>query len=151
MTFDNINIRPELRSRINELGYTKATPIQEKAIPLILEGKDVLGGAQTGTGKTAAFVLPLLDKLSRNRSFFLDPRALIMAPTRELAAQVEESVRSYGQNLNLRSTVIYGGVGINPQIERIEGGLDIIVGTPGRLLDLLNRKCLDLSRIEVLV
>ncbi|MBP6780686.1 MAG: DEAD/DEAH box helicase, partial [Ottowia sp.] len=133
-------------------GYTAPTPIQAQAIPLVLEGHDLLAGAQTGTGKTAGFTLPMLHKLSTTPA--RQPgaiRALVLTPTRELAAQVEESVRTYGQYLDLKSTVIFGGVGMNPQVDRIRRGVDILVATPGRLLDLEGQDHIDLSNIEILV
>jgi ATP-dependent RNA helicase RhlE len=138
---------------VAERGYTRPTPVQAQAIPLILEGRDVLAGAQTGTGKTAGFTLPLLQRLAAKPG--AGPprpvRALILTPTRELAAQVEESVRTYGRHLRLRSTLVYGGVGLNPQIEALRRGVDILVATPGRLLDHLRQRTVDLSRVETLV
>jgi ATP-dependent RNA helicase RhlE len=141
---------------VHEQGYTAPTPIQAQAIPLILQGHDLLGGAQTGTGKTAAFVLPMLHKLQSqtaptNRWGRAAPRALVLTPTRELAAQVEESVRVYGKNLRLASAAIFGGVGLNPQISRIRDGVDILVATPGRLLDLMQQGEVDLRQIQILV
>jgi ATP-dependent RNA helicase RhlE len=141
---------------VRELGYDTPTPIQAQAIPAVLAGQDLLAGAQTGTGKTAAFTLPMLHKLSlsepgKNRFGGKAIRALVLTPTRELAAQVEESVRDYGKYLQLDSTVIFGGVGMNPQISKIKRGVDILVATPGRLLDLQGQGFLDLSSIEILV
>jgi len=152
MSFENLGLRPEILTGVKFQGYVEPTPIQEQAIPVILQGRDILAGAQTGTGKTAAFTLPLLHLLSTgDHPGGHLPRALILTPTRELAAQVAESVKTYGQGLHMRSAVIFGGVGINPQIERLRKGLDIVIGTPGRLLDLAGQKILDLSHIEVLI
>jgi len=161
--FAALGLRDELVRAVLAHGYSTPTPIQKQAIPAVLQGGDLLGGAQTGTGKTAGFVLPMLQRLmtstapatktaaqpgSRARRL---PRALILAPTRELAAQVEESVRVYGKFLPLTSTCIFGGVGINPQIDAIRRGVDIIVATPGRLLDIYGQKSVDFSAIEILV
>ena len=156
MTFDELNLAPAILKAVREQGYDTPTPIQAQAIPAVLEGRDLLGGAQTGTGKTAAFTLPMLHKLSKGQGktnkFGKDGiAALVLTPTRELAAQVEESVRNYGKYLPLTSTVIFGGVGMNPQIERIKAGVDILVATPGRLLDLQQQGHLDLSTVEILV
>ncbi|MBY4595794.1 DEAD/DEAH box helicase [Ottowia caeni] len=152
MNFDDLNLAENLLKAVHEQGYTQPTPIQAQAIPAVLDGHDLLAGAQTGTGKTAAFTLPLLDKLSRTPAATPGAiRALVLAPTRELAAQVEESVRTYGKYLDLNSTVIFGGVGMNPQIQRIKRGVDILVATPGRLLDLQGQGYIDLSHVEVLV
>ena len=152
MNFDDLKLAENLLKAVHEQGYTQPTPIQAQAIPAVLDGHDLLAGAQTGTGKTAAFTLPVLDKLSRTPA--AQPgaiRALVLAPTRELAAQVEESVRIYGKYLDLTSTVIFGGVGMNPQIQRIKRGVDILVATPGRLLDLQGQGFVDLSHVEILV
>lgn len=154
--FAALGLRDELVRAVLAHGYSTPTPIQKQAIPAVLQGGDLLGGAQTGTGKTAGFVLPMLQRLmnstapasQRGRRL---PRALILAPTRELAAQVEESVRVYGKFLPLTSTCIFGGVGINPQIDAIRRGVDIIVATPGRLLDIYGQKSVDFSAIEILV
>jgi len=156
MTFDELNLAPAILKAVREQGYEIPTPIQAQAIPAVLEGRDLLAGAQTGTGKTAAFTLPLLHKLSKGEGkinkFGKDGiAALVLTPTRELAAQVEESVRTYGKYLPLTSAVIFGGVGMNPQIDRIRRGVDILVATPGRLLDLQQQGHLDLSTVEVLV
>lgn len=156
MTFDELKLAPAILKAVREQGYETPTPIQAQAIPVVLEGHDLLGGAQTGTGKTAAFTLPLLHKLSTGRSktnkFGKDGiAALVLTPTRELAAQVEESIRVYGKYLPLTSTVIFGGVGMNPQIERMKKGVDILVATPGRLLDLQQQGFMDLSTVEILV
>lgn len=151
MSFENLGLLAELLRAVGTQGYTQPTPIQVKAIPVILDGRDVLAGAQTGTGKTAAFTLPLLQLLNRNKRQGPQPRALVLTPTRELAAQVGESVTVYGKHLSLRSTVIFGGVGINPQKDQLRRGVDILVATPGRLLDHVGQGTLDLSRIEILV
>jgi len=153
MSFTTLGLSAELLRAVTDQGYTEPTPVQRQAIPVILEGRDILAGAQTGTGKTAGFTLPLLQRLnatpradSRRRV-----RALILTPTRELAAQVEDSVRTYGRHLTLSSAVIFGGVNINPQIDRLRRGVDILVATPGRLLDHVGQKTLDLSGVEILV
>ena len=156
MTFDELNLAPEILRAVHEAGYEIPTPIQAQAIPAVLAGQDLLAGAQTGTGKTAAFTLPLLHRLSltappKNKFGGKGIRALVLTPTRELAAQVEESVREYGKYLSINSTVVFGGVGMNPQISRIKSGVDVLVATPGRLLDLQQQGFLDLSTIEVLV
>ena len=156
MTFDELNLAPAILQAVTEQGYSTPTPIQAQAIPAVLAGHDLLAGAQTGTGKTAAFTLPLLQRLSegeapRNRHGNKAVRALVLTPTRELAAQVEESVRTYGKYLKLNSTVIFGGVGMNPQIDRIRSGVDILVATPGRLLDLQQQGHCDLSTVQVLI
>ena len=151
MLFEKLGLRPEILSGVKRQGYVEPTPIQEHAIPVILAGRDILAGAQTGTGKTAAFTLPLLDLLSRSDHNIHRPRALVLTPTRELAAQVGESIKTYGHGLHIRSTIIFGGVGINPQINALRKGVDIVIGTPGRLLDLMGQKVLDLSRIEFLI
>jgi len=151
MSFEQLGLQAELLRAISAKGYTRPTPIQKNAIPTILEGHDVLAGAQTGTGKTAAFTLPLLQLLNRRKRTGPQPRALVLTPTRELAAQVGESVTTYGKHLSLRSTVIFGGVGINPQKDRLRRGVDILVATPGRLLDHAGQGTVDLSHIEILV
>lgn len=153
MSFSNLGLCKELLRAIKEEGYTTPTPIQAKAIPVILSKKDVLAAAQTGTGKTAGFTLPLLELLNKN---YLKDRksavkALILTPTRELATQVGESVEVYGKYLPFKSAVIFGGVGINPQKAILKKGVDIITATPGRLLDLVSQDCLDLSKVEFLV
>ncbi len=153
MSFDTLGLSAELLRAIREQGYNEPTPIQRKAIPLILSGRDVMAGAQTGTGKTAGFTLPLLQRLSDNPlpQGSRPVRALVLTPTRELAAQVGESVATYGRHLPFRSAVIFGGVKINPQINQLRRGVDILVATPGRLLDHVSQKTLDLSQIEILV
>jgi ATP-dependent RNA helicase RhlE len=151
MSFNHLGLKAELMRAVSDQRYAEPTPIQSEAIPAILAGRDILAGAQTGTGKTAAFVLPMLQKLSQNPGRNHDPRALIVTPTRELAAQVHDMVRTYGKHLKLRSAVVFGGVGINPQIGRLRRGVDILVATPGRLLDHVGQKTVDLSRVEILV
>jgi len=151
MTFETLGLAPEILRAIEARGYDRPTPVQEEAIPLILAGRDLLAGAQTGTGKTAAFILPLLQRLSRAPASKPGPRALILTPTRELAAQVGESAIAYGAHLPLRHAVVFGGVKINPQIERLRRGVDILVATPGRLLDHLSQGTVDLSGVETLV
>jgi len=153
MSFDTLGLSADLLRAVSEQGYSEPTPVQREAIPVILEGKDVLAGAQTGTGKTAGFTLPLLQRLSdaatgKGRR---PVRALVLTPTRELAAQVAGSVDTYGKHLPLSSCVIFGGVKINPQIARLRAGIDIVVATPGRLLDHVSQKTLDLSSVEILV
>jgi ATP-dependent RNA helicase RhlE len=152
MRFEEFGLLPELLIGIENRGYSEPTPIQTEAIPVIMQGRDILAGAQTGTGKTAAFTLPLLHLLSTNKVTNTHrPRALVLTPTRELAAQVGASIATYGAALAIKSIVIFGGVGITPQIEQLQQGVDIVVGTPGRLLDLIDREELDLSQLEVLI
>ena len=155
MKFEQLGLSAELLRAVNDQGYTTATPVQEKSIPVIIEGHDVLAGAQTGTGKTAGFTLPMLHLMQQThperKSHNRPVRALVLTPTRELAAQVAESVSTYGKYLPLRSTVVFGGVGINPQIQKLNRGVDILVATPGRLLDLANQRKVDLSRVEFFV
>ncbi len=151
MSFENLGLLAELLRAIGTQGYTRPTPIQAKAIPLILQGHDVLAGAQTGTGKTAAFTLPLLQRLNQHAKRYPHPRALVLTPTRELASQVAASVKTYGKYLSLRSTVVFGGVGINPQKHSLRRGVAIQIATPGRLLDLIGQGSLKLSHIEALV
>ena len=154
MSFDSLGLRAELLRAVSEKGYSVPTPIQRQAIPVVLEGRDLMGGAQTGTGKTAGFTLPLLqrlmatDKPGKGRRPI---RALVLTPTRELAAQVAESVRTYGKHLPLKSTVVFGGVSINPQKMKLIKGTDILVATPGRLLDHVGQRSVDLSRVDILV
>jgi len=153
MSFNSLGLSAEILRAISEAGYIETTPIQRKAIPIILEGRDVMAGAQTGTGKTAAFALPLLQRLSKksqsgHKRFI---RALILTPTRELAAQVHESVRGYGRHLHLKSTVVFGGVNICHQIKKLRQGVDILIATPGRLLDHMRQKTLNLSKVEIFV
>ncbi|PRH04488.1 DEAD/DEAH box helicase [Burkholderia multivorans] len=155
MSFESLGLAEPLVKAVNELGYTSPTPIQQQAIPAVLGGGDLLAGAQTGTGKTAGFTLPILQRLhtfyTEHRSAKRAVRALILTPTRELAAQVEESVRAYSKYLKLRSTVMFGGVSINPQIDALKRGVDIVVATPGRLLDHMQQKTIDLSDLDILV
>ena len=156
MAFTDLGLIPPLLKAVQEQGYTEPTPIQQKAIPAVLEKKDVMGCAQTGTGKTAGFTLPLLQILAPHASTSTSParhpvRALVLTPTRELAAQVEESVRTYGKYLPLRITVIYGGVDMKPQTKALQGGVEIVVATPGRLLDHLKMKSINLSQVQILV
>lgn len=153
MSFDTLGLRAELLRAVRDAGYDVPTPVQAKAIPAILTGQDLMAGAQTGTGKTAGFALPLLQRLSDNvpAGKYRPVRALVLAPTRELAAQVGDSVKRYGQHLPLRSTVVFGGVNINPQIDKLRRGVDILVATPGRLLDHCQQGNVDLSRVEILV
>jgi ATP-dependent RNA helicase RhlE len=156
MNFEELNLAAAILKAVREQGYETPTAIQAQAIPLILDGRDLLGGAQTGTGKTAAFTLPMLHRLSMSRSAQnkfggTGIRALVLTPTRELAAQVEESVRTYGKYLQLSSTVVFGGVGMNPQISKLKKGVDILVATPGRLLDLMQQGMADLGQVQMLV
>jgi len=151
MLFNQLGLSAELLRAVDESGYTEATPIQQQAIPHILEGHDILAGAQTGTGKTAGFTLPLLQRLQFSEVNRRRVRALVLTPTRELAAQVGDSVRNYGRYLPFRTAVIYGGVSINTQISRLRKGVDVVVATPGRLLDHMQQGTIDLSAIEVLV
>ena len=152
MSFASLGLSAELVRAVTERGYTEPTPIQAQAIPVVLKGGDLMGGAQTGTGKTAGFTLPLLQRLMVNNVAGKSPiRALVLTPTRELAAQVEESVREYGKYLPLKSMMMFGGVNINPQIKQLHGRVDILVATPGRLLDHLQQKTVDLSHVEILV
>lgn len=153
MSFKNLGLQKELIRAIEEEGYAEATPIQIQAIPLILNGGDLLAGAQTGTGKTAGFTLPLLQLLMLNRKHQHSQivRGLILTPTRELAAQVGESVKTYGKYLPLKTQIIFGGVNINAQIKKLQNGADILVATPGRLLDLVSQNVINLSHVEILV
>ena len=155
MSFDTLGLAPEFLRAVADQGYTEPTPVQAEAIPLVLAGRDLMANAQTGTGKTAAFVLPLLQRLGPPN---IDPRsgrrpirALVLAPTRELALQVEESVRIYGRHWGVRSAAIYGGVGFAPQANALRRGVDLVVATPGRLLDHLGQRTIDLSTVEILV
>ena len=153
MSFESLGLAPGLVRALAEMGYTTPTPIQDQAIPFALAGRDMLAGAQTGTGKTAAFSLPMLHRLGQGepRRGARAPRALVLTPTRELALQVHESVRDYGKHLRLQSHAIYGGAGMNPQLDALRRGLDILVATPGRLIDHMERRSVDLSKIEILV
>lgn len=152
MKFTDLGLAPSLLKAIEEKGYTQPSPIQEKAIPQVLKGKDVLASAQTGTGKTAGFTLPLLDILSKKqKSGHRKVRALVLTPTRELAAQIYENVKEYSTHIDIRSSVIFGGVNQNPQIATLRKGVDVLIATPGRLLDLHNQKVLSLQHVEILV
>ena len=164
MSFDQLGLSPELLRAVADQGYTEPTPVQREAIPLVLAGRDLLAGAQTGTGKTAAFVLPILQRLTDSRPVVHGPtsrhrrdatrppiRVLVLTPTRELALQVEESVRTYGSHRRVRSAAIYGGVGFDPQVRALRAGPAIVVATPGRLLDHATQRTIDLSQVEVLV
>ena len=156
MQFSDLGLAAELLRAVEEQGYSQPTPIQEQAIPPILLGQDVMAGAQTGTGKTAAFTLPLLQRLLPQASNSVSParhpvRALVLAPTRELAAQVWESVRTYAQHTMLRSACVYGGVSIDPQMKELRAGVEVLVATPGRLLDLVQQRSANLSMVQILV
>ncbi|SOD40392.1 DEAD/DEAH box helicase [Nitrosovibrio sp. Nv4] len=156
ISFAQLNLSPEILRAIADQGYTEPTPIQTQAIPLILEGKDIMGGAQTGTGKTAGFTLPMLSRLQPGANTSASPakhptRALILAPTRELAVQVYESVKTYGKYLSLRCAVVYGGMDMAPQTRDLRAGVEILVATPGRLLDHIQQKTVNLSKIEILI
>jgi len=155
-SFDELGLRPEILRAVTEAGYTLPTPIQAQAIPEILAGHDIMGGAQTGTGKTAGFGLPILHKLSVHANASPSParhpvRALILAPTRELAIQVEEQIKEYGKYTNVRSTCVFGGVDIRQQLAIVRGGVEILVATPGRLLDHVEQKSVNLGQVEILV
>lgn len=153
LLFSELKLSQEILKAVKDEGYETPTPVQAKAIAVILEGRDILAGAQTGTGKTAGFTLPMLEILSKNPP--AKPkrrvRALILTPTRELAAQVGESVKTYGKYLTLKSTIIFGGVGINPQITALKNGIDILIATPGRLLDHVGQGTVDLGAVEMFV
>ncbi|MFH7587077.1 DEAD/DEAH box helicase [Oceanimonas smirnovii] len=156
MSFASLGLNEKLVQAINECGYTEPTPIQQQAIPLVLKGGDLLAGAQTGTGKTAGFGLPMLQRLSETKARPLangraPVRALVLTPTRELAAQVEENLRAYAKHTDLRTLVMFGGVSINPQMKALGRKVDIVVATPGRLLDHVSQRSIDLSRVEMLV
>jgi ATP-dependent RNA helicase RhlE len=149
MNFSDLGLKPELIAAVTEKGYTEPTPIQLAAIPAVLSGRDVLAGAQTGTGKTAGFVLPILQRLGGREG--REPRALILTPTRELAAQVAESAQFYGKNTQLRTQVVFGGVSERPQIDKLRNGCDILVATPGRLMDLVQQGATSLGSVQVFV
>jgi len=154
MSFESLGLQADILRAITEKGYTQPTPIQQQAIMPVLEGKDLMAGAQTGTGKTAGFTLPVLQRLietDKPRKGRRPVRALILTPTRELAAQVHESVQTYGRYLPLKSTVVFGGVSINPQKQKLIKGVDILVATPGRLLDHVSQRSVDLSKVDILV
>ena len=149
MEFSNFDLHPHVAAGVQAIGYLSPTPIQEQAIPPVLKGRDVMGLAQTGTGKTAAFALPILERLIRGPRGHV--RALIIAPTRELAEQIHQAIVSLGKQTRLRSVTIYGGVGVNPQVRSLRHGVEIVVACPGRLLDHINQRTIDLSRVEMLV
>ena len=156
MSFTELGLIPELQKAVADAGYTEPTPIQRQAIPAIIAGRDVMGGAQTGTGKTAGFTLPLLHRIARHASTSTSParhqtRALILAPTRELAMQVFESVKTYARHLPLRATCIYGGVDMKAQIQELRRGIEVVIATPGRLLDHVEQRTISLNQVEVLV
>jgi len=151
MLFNQLGLSAELLRAVEDKGYLEATPIQQQAIPHILEGRDILAAAQTGTGKTAGFTLPLLQRLQYSTTNRRSVRALVLTPTRELAAQVAESARVYGKHLPFRTATIFGGVSINTQIARLRKGVDIVVATPGRLMDHMQQGTIDLSKVELLV
>ena len=154
MSFDSLGLNPEILRAIAEQGYVEPTPIQQQAIPAVLQGRDLMASAQTGTGKTAGFTLPLLELLVKNQPHAKGRRpvrALILTPTRELAAQIGENVRDYSRYLNIRSLVVFGGVSINPQMMKLRGGVDILVATPGRLLDHLQKGTVSLDALQTLV
>jgi ATP-dependent RNA helicase RhlE len=152
MSFSDLGLDAPILKAVLDKGYTEATPVQAQAIPAILKGQDVMAAAQTGTGKTAGFVLPILQKLSRNvRVQPNQARSLILTPTRELAIQVAENVTAYSENLPLKSAVVFGGVKINPQMQKLRRGVDVLVATPGRLLDLYSQNAVKFKDLEVLV
>jgi len=156
VTFSNLGLSANLLATVAREGYTEATPVQAQAIPLVLAGRDVLAAAQTGTGKTAAFALPILERLAHHASSSPSParhpiRALVLTPTRELAMQIDESMTTLGKGTNLRSTVVYGGVPQGPQVKALWGGVEILVATPGRLFDLIGQKAVNLTQVEILV
>ncbi|MEC8351300.1 MAG: DEAD/DEAH box helicase, partial [Pseudomonadota bacterium] len=152
MSFDGLGLSPALVNAVLEKGYEAPTPIQSQAIPAIIEGRDVMAAAQTGTGKTAGFTLPLIERLSKDpKAGGNKVRALVLAPTRELALQVSENVEQYAKHSNVSSFVVYGGVKINPQMMRLRKGVDILVATPGRLLDLHNQNAVKFDDLEVLI
>jgi ATP-dependent RNA helicase RhlE len=153
MSFESLGLRAELLRAVADQGYSEPTPVQKRAIPLILEGRDVLAGAQTGTGKTAGFTLPILQLLGAEyeKKGWRPIRALILTPTRELAAQVKESVATYGRHLPIRSAAIFGGVGFNGQVDRLRKGVDVLVATPGRLQDHIDQGTVELDKIQILV
>src|SRR5690606_35420805 len=149
MSFESLGLSAALLRAVAEQGYTQATPVQAQAIPAILRGGDLMAAAQTGTGKTAGFTLPLLERLNRSPRTGRNPRALILTPTRELAIQVDESVKTYGKYQPMKSFPVFGGVNINPQTAALRRGVEILVATPGRLLDHVEQRNVDLSAIEI--
>jgi ATP-dependent RNA helicase RhlE len=151
MSFELLGLKPELLRAVAEKGYATPSPIQSQAIPAVLSGRDLIAGAQTGTGKTAAFVLPMLQRLTETPHAGRTPRALVLTPTRELAAQVAESARNYGKHVSVRTAVVFGGVSINPQIDALRSGCDLLIATPGRLLDLAEQRAVDLRSVQYFV
>jgi len=156
LTFDTLGLSADILRAVAEEGYTEPTPIQERSIPLVLQGRDILAAAQTGTGKTAAFTLPILERLRIHANTSFSParhpvRALMVTPTRELAMQIAESVGAYGRHVPLRSAVVYGGIPIDPQIKELRSGVEILVATPGRLMDHVGQRTVNLSQVEILV
>ena len=151
MSFSSLGLGPKLLQSITDVGYSTPTPIQTAAVPHVLAGRDLIGIAQTGTGKTAAFVLPILERLSKTPQPSRHPRALIVAPTRELAAQIEENVQLLGRAMRVRCATVFGGVGERPQIQALRNGIDVLVATPGRLIDLMSSKHVSLANVEVAV
>ncbi|HYU49184.1 MAG TPA: DEAD/DEAH box helicase, partial [Candidatus Limnocylindria bacterium] len=156
MTFETLGLSPDLLRAVAEEGYTTPTPIQIQAIPLVLEGRDVLAAAQTGTGKTAAFVLPIFERLKFHANMSFSParhptRVLVLTPTRELAMQVDEMARTYGKYVPLRVASVYGGVPIEPQLKDLRAGVEFLVATPGRLLDHVGQRTANLGQVEILV
>jgi ATP-dependent RNA helicase RhlE len=151
MSFELLGLKSELLRAVAEKGYSTPSPIQSQAIPAVLSGRDLIAGAQTGTGKTAAFILPILQHLTASPATTRAPRALVLTPTRELAAQVAQSARDYGKHLRVRTAVVFGGVSINPQIDTLRSGCDLLIATPGRLLDLAEQRALDLREVRYFV
>jgi ATP-dependent RNA helicase RhlE len=156
LSFDELGLSPEILHAVREQGYTEPTPVQKQAIPVVLAGRDLMGRAQTGTGKTAAFALPMLERLRAHANTSFSParhpvRALVLTPTRELAVQVGDSFRAYGSRIPLRYAVVYGGVPIEPQLRELRAGVEVLVATPGRLLDHAGQRSVNLSQVEVLV
>ena len=156
LRFEELGLSADLLRTVADEGYTEPTPVQERAIPIVLQGRDVLAAAQTGTGKTAAFTLPILDRLKAHANTSFSParhpvRCLVLTPTRELAMQVAESVKTYSRRVPLRSTLVYGGVPLDPQIKELRAGIEILVATPGRLLDLVGQRAANLAQVEILV
>jgi superfamily II DNA/RNA helicase len=156
VTFDSLGLSAELLRAVADEGFTAPTPIQVQAIPLVLEGRDLMGAAQTGTGKTAAFVLPIFERLKPYANSSFSParhpvRALVLTPTRELAMQVAAMAEAYGRHVPLRSAVVFGGVPLDPQIKELRAGVELLVATPGRLLDLVGQRAANLGQVEILV
>ncbi|MGB0958255.1 MAG: DEAD/DEAH box helicase, partial [Litorivicinus sp.] len=152
MQFDQLGLAQPILDAVLETGYTTPTPIQAQSIPAVMSGRDVMAAAQTGTGKTAGFTLPILDRLSKGeRARPNQARALIITPTRELAAQILDNVTSYAKHLPIKAAVVFGGVKINPQMQKLRGGVDVLVATPGRLLDLHQQNAIKFDHLEVLV